>query len=39
MSPVLHTDKSSALKASFEDKMIKALNIAVGSSVVCIVIP
>lgn len=38
MSLVLLTGKSSALKASFKDKAIMALDVAVGSSVVCIVI-
>ena len=36
---VILTERASALKASFKDKAIKALDVAVGSSVVCIVIP
>jgi hypothetical protein len=39
MSLFLLTDKFSALKASFKDKAIKALDVAVGLSVVCIFIP
>ena len=39
MTLVPLTEKFSALKASFKDKAIKALEVAVGSSIVSIVIP
>lgn len=39
MTLVPLTEKFSSLKASFKDKGIKALEVAVGSSIVRIVIP